>query len=168
MKKGAKINEEWEIFLHSWFEARNAHPTEQYGALKSLLQYADDVQELCDNKGECFSFWCSEILIGQNWKKQREAELAALEANINERIKEFNDKKEQEKSIAEFSATMTDEVVIDAIRQHEGILQKDFYKLYDHPQAKIVLKEKLYFMEKEGKIERIKSGNSYILKIVGE
>ena len=83
---------------------------------------------------------------------------------MSKKIKEYNAKVEREKSIAEFSAVMTDEAVLDAIRQHEGIIQKDFYKLYDHPQAKIVLMEKLYYMEKEGKIERIKSGNSYILK----
>ena len=72
---------------------------------------------------------------------------------------------EKRKDVESYEATLTDKMIFDTIRQHEGILQKDFYKLFDSPYAKEAVSEKLYFMAKEGKIERIKSGNSYILKL---
>lgn len=82
-----KIHSEWMFFLNRWIESRNAHPTEQYGALKSILQYAYDVQKLCSQKGECFSLWCSQTLIGSEWIEMREAELADLEASMDAKIK---------------------------------------------------------------------------------
>ena len=156
-----RIQAEWQHLFNLWIDARNAHPLDQLAALKSLLQYAKDVQDLCDSKGECFSFWCSEILVGQKWRKIREAELEELESSLEGKIEEFNKKIELEN----YAASITDEIVIEAIRQHEGILQKDFYKLFDHPQASIILKEKLYFLAKDGKIKRTKQGNTYKLEI---
>lgn len=65
-----------------WNAEDGGNPTAIRNALKSLLQYMDDVQKLCDKKGECFSFWCSEILIGHNHKKNTAKKLAALESSM--------------------------------------------------------------------------------------
>ena len=72
-----RIENEFNSFRGKWVSARNT-PAE-HDALKSLLQYMDDVQQLCDQKGECFGFWCSEILIGQNWKNKLEKQLSDME-----------------------------------------------------------------------------------------
>lgn len=159
-----KYTEEYNYFLYAWFDARKGSPKEERPALKSLLLYMDDVQKLCDQKGECFGFWCSDYLIGGQ-KKTCEDRLADLESNMEARLQEYEEKQKMQERRAEleaYEATLTDEMMLDAIRQHEGMLQKDLCKLFPYPQA---ISSKLYYMAKEGKIERIKSGNSYILKI---
>lgn len=45
--------------------------------LKSTLAYIESMQELCDRKGECFSFWCSEYL--REWELKLEGELLDIE-----------------------------------------------------------------------------------------
>ena len=50
--------------------------------------------------------------------------------------------------------------VIDVIINSPGILQKEIYKQFD-PTVKSDIQEILYFLDKEGKIRRVKIGNSY-------
>lgn len=160
-----KINEEYSHFNHELFTAKQeGDPQAVRNAMKSLLQYMDDVQQLCDRKGECFAFWCSEYLIGEG-KARYSGQLADLEANMDAYIKEYNARKEHERLWQEFAEAVTKEMLLEQIELHEEILQTDLYKLYDHPCAKEVLKEKLYFMDAEGLIERTKSGRTYLLKI---
>ena len=160
-----KIGSEYEYFINQWYDAKaNKSPIDEYGALKSFLMYMDDVQKLCDQKGECFGFWCSDYLIG-NAKQYAEDRFADLEANMDAHIQKYEEKKKMQayqKELEAYEATLTDEMLFDAIRQNEGMLQKDLCKLFPYPKA---ISSKLYFMEKEGKIERTKSGNSYILRI---
>lgn len=152
-----KIGEEYSYFWKVWIDARNGEPSKEMNALKSLLQYMDDVQKMCDQKGECFGFWCSEYLIGKQ-KKTGTDRLADLETNMKSYIQEY----EERQKMQVYEATLTDEMMFDAINQHEGMLQKDLCKLFPYPS---VISSKLYSMSKEGKIERIKSGNSYELKV---
>lgn len=160
-----KIREEYGYFNNELYTAKQeGEPHAVRNAMKSLLQYMDDVQQLCDQKGECFAFWCSEYLIGEG-KTRYSGQLADLEANMDAKIKEYNDRKEHERLMLEFSNSVTKEMLLEQIDLHEEILQTDLYKLYDHPCAKIVLKEMLYFMDAEGLIERTKSGRTYLLKI---
>lgn len=160
-----KIGSEFEYFRQQWYDAKsNKSPIEEYGALKSFLIYMDDVQKLCDQKGECFSFWCSDYLIGDA-KQYAEDRFADLETNMDAKLQEYEEKQKMQAYRSEleaYEATLTDEMMFDAIRQHEGMLQKDICKLFPYPKA---ISSKLYYMGKEGKIERIKSGNSYTLKI---
>lgn len=153
-----KTQAEWGFFLQRWIESRKAHPTEQYGALKSLLMYLEDAQKLCHQKGECFAYWFDGCIASQDYIDKRKSELADLEANMDTYLQEYEERKELEA----FEASLTDEMIYDAIMQHEGMLQKDLCKLFPYPKA---ISSKLYFMAKEGKIERTKSGNSYTLKI---
>lgn len=153
-----RIRNEWSYLLDSWIEKRNAHPVETYGALKSVVLYLEDAQKLCRQMSENHAKWFDGIIANQDYIDKMKAELADLEANMDAYIKKYNDQQELEA----YEATLTDEMMFDAIRQHEGMLQKDLCKLFPYPK---VISSKLYYMEKEGKIERTKSGNSYILKI---
>ena len=78
-----KINNEYDYFRQQWYDVKynKKSPIEEYGALKSFLIYMDDVQKLCDQKGECFGFWCSEYLIGDG-KQYAEERFAHLENEI--------------------------------------------------------------------------------------
>ena len=76
-----KATEEYKYFLHAWFDVKKGDPQEERNALKSLLQYMDDVQKLSDQKGECFGFWCSDYLIG-NQKTMCEERLAVIEKTL--------------------------------------------------------------------------------------
>lgn len=60
-----KIEKEFSHFWQAWIDARHGDQRQEMNALKSLLQYMDDVQRMCDQKGECFGFWCAEYLIGK-------------------------------------------------------------------------------------------------------
>lgn len=162
-----RIKKEYSYFWQAWIDARKDEPKKEISALKSLLQYMDDVQNMCNQKGECFGFWCKRFLIG-NQKERCSERIADLEKNMDAHIQKYEERLKLQAYRAEveaYEATLTDKMMFDTIRQHEGILQKDFYKLFDSPYAKDAVSEKLYFMAKEGKIERIKSGNSYILKL---
>ncbi len=160
-----KIQNEWKFFLNQWVESRNAHPRKQYAALKSILQYAYEVQKLCDKKGETFSFWCSEILISKDWLKMRKDEMARFNTSMDEMIAEYEIQSKHETQRLNFAARVSDDDIWELIKYNNGILQKDFYELFDNPYAEDVISERLYYMAKEGRIERTKSGNSYILKI---
>lgn len=55
-------------------------PVTRRETLKSTLAYIDSVQKLCDRKGECFSYWCSEYL--REWELKLEGELLDLEEDF--------------------------------------------------------------------------------------
>lgn len=61
------VQKEHGHFQNLWYEVREkGNSKEEIAALKSYLLYADDIQKMCDKKGECFSFWCKEYLVGSN------------------------------------------------------------------------------------------------------
>ena len=55
-----------------------------------------------------------------------------------------------------------DKIIVKMLIDNPGILQSEFIKMFD-PLVQNDVREKLYFMEKAGKLERTKSGRSYIL-----
>lgn len=156
-----KTKAEYSIFLKAWWDAKDSgNSIAEYEALQSLITYMDSIIDLCESKDECFAFWCNNILIGEGVIERRKEELKNLELNMATKIQEYEARQKAET----FKKILTDEMIISAIKQNPDIAQKDFYKLYD-PDFKPVISEKLYFMAQEGKIERIKAGNSYILKV---
>ena len=76
-----KIEKEFSYFWKAWIDARNGEPSKEMNALKSLLQYMDDVQQMCNQKGECFGFWCANYLMGKE-KVKAEKRISELEATI--------------------------------------------------------------------------------------
>ena len=151
-----KIQNEYYYFLRCCSSTKGKHPKEELSAIQSFLIYIDDIRKLCKAKGETYSFWCEEVLIGNiDWAYDR---LTYLEDNMKTLLQEYEKKKMQE----EYEALLSNETILNDIANNEGVLQKDFCKAYPYPS---IISNRLYWLAKEGKIERIKSGNSYILKV---
>ena len=137
-----------------WLESRTKSPIEQYSALKSFVLYLEDAEKLCVSKGECFGFWFYEILTSKDCVQKLKIELEELTANFD--VLQANYTKRNDLLID------LDNRIIKMMIDNPGVLQSDFVKMFDLLVQNDVL-EKLYFMEKAGKIERIKSGRSYTL-----
>ena len=119
-----------------------------------------DVKKLCASKGECYEFWCNEILIGKGCLEKRTEELKDLENNLE-------DLEEKYKKRAFFETEILPNLeneLLKIIKENPGIIQKDIYKKFDQD-LKSDISSLLYFMAKDGKIKREKAGNSYKLNI---
>jgi hypothetical protein len=149
-----KIQGEYSYFLNNWLNSRKESPQTQYAALRSFVLYMEDARKLCYSKGECFAFWFSEIIASDDCILERKEELNELEQNF--------DKINAEWEIKQKELPHLEEKILKQLKQNEGILQSDFVKMFDSAIHNEV-KEKLYFMDKNGQISRIKSGRSYIL-----
>lgn len=155
-----KIQNEYGYFLNRWISARNKNPKDEYAALKSFVLYMQDVKKLCASKGECYEFWCNEILIGKGYLEKRTEELKDLENNLE-------DLEEKYKKRAFFETEILPNLeneLLKIIKENPGIIQKDIYKKFDQD-LKSDISSLLYFMAKDGKIKREKAGNSYKLNI---
>lgn len=146
------IKKEYSYFLQSWLDARNGSPKELYSALKSFVFYMKDVEKLCKSKGECYEFWFTEYLTGKDYLKNRQQELDQLSKTVQMQQAEY-ERKQKLLSVLESSLT-------DFLQTNQGILQKDVYKNFD-PCVKSEIQDLLYAWEKSGKIQRIKTGNTY-------
>lgn len=150
-----KIGGEYSYFQQAWIKSRNKSPKELYSSLKSLIIYLEDAEKLCKAKGECYEFWFYEHLISRDYIEKRKAELKELSENLDNLSLNY------EKRVA--NLVNIDAQIVKKLKENPNILQSNFVKLFDSTiQADV--REKLYWMEKEGKLERIKSGRSYILK----
>ena len=153
-----QITAEYSHFLDFWLSSKHAAPKTQYEGLKSFVMYLEDAEKLCISKGECFEWWFYNIIASKDYIQTRREELNELQTNFDAIEKQFN------KKVAELS--YLDERLIPALEANQGILQSDFVKMFD-PIIHNEVKEKLYFLDKEGKLQRTKSGRSYILNYKG-
>lgn len=149
-----KINNEYSYFLNRWLESRTKSPLEQYSALKSFVVYLEDTERICKSKGECFEFWFYEILTSKDYIEKRKMELGKLTTNFDEIQSNYIKRNKEVSNL--------DERVIKTLKEHPNILQTDFIKLFD-PIVQPDVREKLYWLDKSGKLERTKSGRSYVL-----
>ncbi len=149
-----KINGEYTYFLNMWLDSKKKSPKEQFQALKSFVLHLEDVEKLCKSKGECFEFWYYEILTSPDYLEKRRSELAELETNFEE-LQELYLRKQQ-------NMTGIEEKIVELLKENDGITQAEFIKLFD-ASVKSELSKILYYWEKEGKVERIKQGRSYVL-----
>ena len=78
-----KIKGEYTYFLNMWLDSKKKSPEEHIQALKSFIQYLQDVEQLCKSKGECFEFWYYEILSSPDYLEKRKSELLVLETKID-------------------------------------------------------------------------------------
>lgn len=150
----SKINGEYSYFLHLWIDSKNGSPKERYQALKSFVLYLEDAEKLCKSKGECFEFWYYNIVASKDYIAKRKSELEELIANFDKLQADF------EKRAVHLSDL--DGRIIKMLNDNPGVLQSEFVKMFDQIVQNDV-REKLYFMEKAGELERTKSGRSYIL-----
>lgn len=149
-----KVQSEYSYFLNNWIDSRTKSPKEQYAALKSFVLYLEDAEKLCKSKGECHVLWFNEILTGKGYLEKRKSELDDLIKNFDQIESAYNKRQQEMDGL--------DKKVIEALKQNDGILQSEFVKLFD-PIVKDEVAKILYYWSKEGKIERTKSGRSYIL-----
>lgn len=150
-----KIGGEFSHFLNKWLDSRNKSPKELYSALKSLIIYLENAEKLCKAKGECYEFWFYEHLISRDYIEKRKAELKELSENLDNLSLNY------EKRVA--NLVNIDAQIVKKLKENPNILQSNFVKLFDSTVQSDV-REKLYWMEKDGYLERIKSGRSYLLK----
>lgn len=150
-----KIRSEYNVFFQKWLDSRDEDPVTQYAEIKSFVLYMQDVKKLCVSKGECFVYWRDE-LFADEYLEMRTKEMKHLEANIDQLQAEHERKKNE--------LTDLDERVENTLKEHDGILQSDFVKLFDST-VQDEVRTKLYNMTQEGRLERVKSGRSYILHI---
>lgn len=154
-----KIENEYSYFLHLWIDARTKSPKELRPALKSFVIYLNDLEKVCQKKGECFDFWFHNILTTNEYMSQRQKELQELEANINILQKEYEEK-QQKLTILKNKVIELKPIVIEKLIENYNILQSDFWKLFNKEDEEAV-KEIVYSLKREGKIERVKSGRSF-------
>ena len=155
-----KIQNEFGVFLDNWIKNRGKNPRDEYASLKSLILYIKDVKKLCKSKGECYAFWCDEILATDDYLEKRISDLKYLEENMATLQEEYERRQFIESNIL----PNLKKELFRIVKDNPGIIQKDIYKKYD-PDLKSDISSIFYFMAKEGKIIREKSGNSYKLNI---
>ena len=153
-----QIGKEYSYFWKMWFDSRDKEPKQQYEALKSFVLYLEDAEKLCKAKGECFESWFYEILTAPDFLEKRKEELNHLTSNFEEIERNYYKKKSE---LADL-----DTRVIRLLETNPGIIQADFVKLFD-PIIHNEVREKLYFLEKSGSLQRIKTGRSYTLHYRG-
>lgn len=153
-----QIKAEYSYFLDFWLSSKHAAPKTQCEGLKSFVMYLEGVESVCISKGECFEWWFYNIIASKDYIQKRKEELYELQTNFDAIEKQFN------KKVAELS--YLDERFIPALEANQGILQSDFVKMFD-PIIHNEIKEMLYVLDKEGKLQRTKSGRSYILNYKG-
>lgn len=73
-----EVQKKWREILNYWIESRKAPSAEQYAPLKALVDYLEDTQKLCQQKGECFVYWFDGCIADQNYIDKRKAELEHL------------------------------------------------------------------------------------------
>lgn len=153
-----KITDEYTYFLNMWLDSRSGSPMEQYSSLKSFVLYLEDAERLCKSKGECFEWWFYNILASKEYIEKRKGELNDLTKSFDE-LQSNYDQRENE-------LIDLDDRIIQTLIDHPNILQSDFVKLFD-PVVQSDVREKLYFLDKSGKLQRTKSGRSYLLHYKG-
>lgn len=77
-----KIHREFNYFLNAWINVRGKGGKQEYAALKSLILYVKDAEQLCAERGECFSKWFSDCIADHKYISIREAELEEVQKTI--------------------------------------------------------------------------------------
>ncbi len=146
------IAKKYKCLLNLWVDARNGPPQELYSALKDFVLYMEDIEKLCKSKGECYELWFNEYLTGKGYLKMRQQELDYLSKTVQIQQVEYEHKQQLlpglESSLMNF------------LQNNNGVLQKDIYKNFDSC-VKPEIQHLLYDLEKSGKIQRTKVGNTY-------
>lgn len=151
-----ELNSKNRYFLNLWINSRNKSPKEQYSGLKSFVLFLNDGKKICRSKGKCHLKYFNDYIADDAYIQKRTKELETLISNFNDLEKTYNTKNRLLRDI--------DKQLLQYIRNNPGVLQKDLYHNFDSL-IKSDISEKLYYWEKERKIKRVKSGNTYKLYI---
>ena len=151
-----KISSQHNYFLHLWLNSRQNSPKEQYSSLKSFVLFLNDCKKLCASQGECYIKWFNDCIADDTYIQERTKELELLSSNFSNLTKAYDTKAKSLPNI--------DKQILQYVRSHPGILQKDLYNSFN-PNLKNDISERIYYLSKNGKIKRTKQGNTYKLYI---
>ena len=151
-----KIEKEYSYYLEKWLDTRGKHPDERIIALRDFIIYLEKTKVKCENKGECYAAWFNSYLINEDYIARRQEDLEDLEKNYDKFCRIYNIKKYEEPKL--------EEKLIKIIEQYPNILQKDIYDKFDNDMKEFV-SNKIYELDKNGKITRQKNGPTYSITI---
>ena len=152
-----KMTSERGYFFEKWQNSCTLSPKEELASLKSYLLCLENLKKLCTAKGECFEKWYHDIIADEEYFNRWYSHLNYLEENLITLEKDYWDR-------LDFCDGLRNRI-LDVLKENEGILQKDIYKLFD-TRFKSCVSDELYHMDKEKVVIRIKQGNTYILKTI--
>lgn len=122
--------------------------------LSKVLGFCESYKHECESKGECFLYY-------YNWM-HGENENSGIEYR-QQRLNYLRDNYEHLKDIEQKKKNL-DHCLYNFLLSNNGILQKNIYKNFDK-ELKEEIQGKLYQWHNSGKIERIKTGNSYAIHV---
>jgi hypothetical protein len=145
-----QIDNEYKSFSDALNDAKKKSVLAEYGALKSLVMYMEDVKQLCASKGECFVEWASIVVANTDTISEYKERLRFLEDNMDALLA-------KEKMLRKLNADLKK-----IITEEPGVIQSDLYKRFD-ASMKAHISNELYQMEAHNVIIREKIGRSYKL-----
>lgn len=155
------IQTKQKYFLNEWLIARDKSPKELRSALKSYILFLQETKSICQSKGECHIKWFQSIIADDDYINKRIAEFNDLELNFDQYQKEYEKKQAEQAEIAKKMVEM-EPAIIQLLIEKDNILQSDLFNMYEGIEKQAV-KEIVYKILKEDKIERTKSGRSFLL-----
>lgn len=155
------IESEYHRLSEAVYKAKKQGVDAHRSALFSLVTYMEDVQKLCESKGECFAEWASghvanPVVITKYKEKLK---------NIEENYEEIALKEQRTNYITENILPTLRQNIIDTIKSEPGIFQVDLFKRYD-ADLKPYIHTELYELQLEGLLIKEKEGrrNKLFLK----
>lgn len=150
------MRKKYGFLLEQWADSRNidTSPQTQLNNLSEFVNFMDESLRICKQKGRYFEAWFYQYLADPNYIEKRRSDLQNLTENIEDLQAKFDKRKKELVNL--------DARIVQALKENDGILQSEFSKLFD-ASVRNDVRGKLYFMEKSGALQRIKSGKSYIL-----
>lgn len=156
-----KVQNEEQHFISLYTSANGV--LNRYAGLKSYIQYLKDglkhYRQVGTNEGKYFKYYVVESEAAKSFKKDFEY----MSRNIDSLLEEERNQKKQQELVNSALPTIENDLV-QIIKDNPGIFQKNIYKEFD-PLLKELVSSTLYFMAKDNKIIREKSGNSYKLYV---
>lgn len=128
-------------------------------ALRSFVQYLADGQMHYNNMGICVGKYFSEHIIDSTWAKGYIEQLSHIEQNYDLLLKEEQERLQKKEEMEKLSCE-----ILDRLKGCDGMLQADFIKTFD-ASIKSDVSFLLNSLDRQGKVERIKAGRTYILHL---
>lgn len=144
---------------------------EEIELLKAEIAFYYEYQNECKSRGECYFKYFSDMHMHCHNSRNpdfeyiasSEARLKYLQENYDKAVKEAKEEKEREERKQNLLVSINLEGELEKILKADpGILQSEVYKLFDSL-LKDEVSKTLYYLAKDGKISREKSGRSYKL-----
>lgn len=141
----------------------NQSVEEKVETLKKMIEKYYSFKAQCYKKNECYKKYFQDM-----WEHCRNSKCADFEyikpyeEKLEELFVNYNELIEKEKIVNSVLPNLKTELLEVIENQSQGILQTDIYKIYDEV-LKEYIREELYYMEKNGVVERKKQGRTYLL-----